>query len=235
MLPFKVHRFQIGSMRCLLLPKMTRVQMHVISDRLTSLGYSVHLTRALAAKYADSTVRVDPSGVCWSTGNFDDSIIPAIPSILASEKEKVPTEELESMYVAVGRSEHGVRARLTTRLESYSNWRRLRESDTCALSPDEHLVACFMLRRANGSCGVLTDFPVRRSEVRIFGGRRYFDSHLDCRQVASTLRVAGAKSKKNSYLRREGLLELGRLKLPSAREWRELFDKLGEWCYFKPA
>lgn len=234
MLPFRIHRLRIGGLQYLLLPKMTREQVKVISERLTGAGYSVKLSDCLSARSRKGTIHVDPSGVCRSTTDTTDLVVPAIPDILACKKERIPIGELKSLYLATGRSGRKTRVRISTRTESSLLWRLMRASGDCGLSPDEHAVATFLLERAGGTCGVLTDFPGDEPVVKVLGKRRYFDSKVSAAVAAMTLRVAGAKSSRNSYLRRDGVLEFARFERPSAADWHDLFDGLGEWCYFAP-
>ena len=235
MLPFRVHQLRIGSLDYLLLPKMTKAQMNLVSERLTGAGYSVVLSGSLSARSARARVHVAPSGVCRSTDDISDLIIPAIPELLAYEKERIPIRRLISLYLTTGRSGSKTLVRINTRTESWLPWDLMRASDLCGLSPDEHAVSTFILDHAEGACEVLTDFPEEGSEVRVVGRRLYFDSKVSPAMAALTLRVAGAKSSKNSYLRRDGMLKFADLEGPSSAGWSDFFDGLGEWCYFAPA
>ncbi|MDG7007577.1 MAG: hypothetical protein JRN06_04965 [Nitrososphaerota archaeon] len=234
MLSFRVHQLRIGRLHYLLLPKMTRAQMNVISRRVSRAGYSVELSSSLSARSGQGTIQVDPSGVCRSTVDIADLIVPAVPDILACDRERIPLGELESLYLTTDRSGRKSRVRISTRTESFLLWEIMRASGDCGLSPDEHAVATFLLERASGTCGVLTDFPEDGSVARMVEGRRYFDSKISPAMAAKTLRVAGTKYPKNSYLRRDGILELSDIGSSSAGDWLDLFDELGEWCYFTP-
>ena len=232
MLPFRVHQLQIGSREYLLLPKMTHGQMHLISARLESMGYSVQLSRSLSASSRAETIHVEPSGYCWGSSSIGDAILPAIPEILAFPKERVTASALRAMYLTGRKSHQRAVVRLTTRLESFSLWSSLRGLGSCGLSPDEHAVTSFLMRRAKGRCGVATDFPAGNSAPRFYGKKRYYHSRLACKQAADTLRVAGPPGTRNSYLPRDGLIELANMDLPSDRDWGELARRFGEWCYF---
>jgi hypothetical protein len=213
---------------------MNNAQMIVISKRLTLAGYSVVHSNSLLAKSSHSKIRIDASGVCRSTTDVADVIIPEIPDILCMKKEPISMGELKSLYLATGRSGKKTRIRVSTRTESCLLWELMRASDSCGLSPDEHAVATFLLERARSACDVVTDFPEVGSVIRMVGRRRYFDSKVDPATAATTLRVAGAKSARNSYLPRDGMLELANFAKPSAVDWFGLFKELGEWCYFTP-
>ena len=217
-----------------MLPKMTREQLGIISKRLAHGGFSVELFGSLSARSGQGAIHVDPSGVCRSSIDITDLIIPAVPDILACEKARVPIGELVSVYLAAGKSGKKTRVRISTRTESTRLWDFMRASGGCGLSPDEHAFVTFLLGRADGSCEVLTDFPEELSVPRVLGGRRYFDSRISPALAAETLRVAGTKSRRNSYLSRHGMLGFGHYEEPSAPEWFDLFDRLGEWCFFAP-
>jgi len=213
---------------------MTSAQMKAISGRLAGAGYSTELSSSLTAKSDRDTIHVDPWGVCRSSADVADLVVPAIPGVLASEKERIPIRELKSLYFTAERSGRKSRMRISTRLESSVFWDSMRASDTCGLSPDEHAVASFLLKHARGACGMVTDFPSEGSVTRVLGRRRYFDSKVDPATAMKTLRVAGAKSPKNSYVRRDEMLEFAGFEGPSETEWLGLFDQLGEWCFFAP-
>jgi hypothetical protein len=234
LLPFRIHQFCIGRLHLLLLPKMNNAQMMAISKRLTQSGYSVEHSDSLLARSGHGKIRIDASGVCRSTADIADLIIPAIPDILSFEKESIPMDELRSLYLAIGRSGKKTRIRISTRMESCLLWEFMRASDSCGLSPDEHAVASFLLEHTSSACGVLTDFPEEGSVIRMLGRRRYFNSKVNPATAAMTLRVAGAKSVRNSYLPRDGMLGLASFDKPSALDWVGLFKELGEWCYFTP-
>lgn len=234
MLPFRIHQLEIGRLHYLLLPKLTRWQMRVISERLTEAGYSVELSDHLSARSAHASIRVDASGVCRATTDVGDLLIPAVPDILASRKARIPMSELESLYLAGGRFGRKTTIRVFTRVESGRLWDLMRASESCGLTPDEHAVTSFLLERSHGACEVLTDFPTHESVVRVLRGRRYYNSRVYAATASMTLRAAGARSPRNSYLRRDGVLKVDNLRRPSASDWRCLFNELGEWCYFAP-
>jgi hypothetical protein len=234
LLPFRIHQFRIGRVHLLLLPKMNNAQMMVISKRLTEAGYAVERSDSLLAKSGHSKIRIDASGVCRSTTDIADLIIPVIPDILSLKKESICIGELKSLYLATGRPGKKTRIRISTRTESCLLWELMRASDSCGLSPDEHAVSSFLFEHTSGACDVVTDFPEEGSMIKMLGRRRYFDSRIGPSTAAMTLRVAGAKSARNSYLPRDGMLGLTSFERPSAMDWLGLFKELGEWCYFTP-
>jgi hypothetical protein len=232
LLRFKVYQLQLGPRHYLLLPKMNGRQMEVIEQRLAKKGFSVRLSGSLVAKSREGVLHLNPSGTCWSAFDPGDLILPAVPEVLEAPKEHVPLRTLQSVYFKTGGSAKAVR--LSTRIESGSNWDRLRAAGECGLCPDEHAVATFLISRAGGTCELLTDFFTEGASPRLCGRKRYFDSALPCREVASTLRVAGGDTSRNSYLRRDNMLRLKKELWPSKSDLSELFHSLGEWCSFIP-
>ncbi len=234
MLSFRVHGLEIGQRHYLLLPKMTPKQMRLLAGRLEGAGYSVRQGDSLSARSRESTIHVAPSGICWSTTDPSDAILPAIPDILTCEKERVPVRDLESIYLTRRRLGAGSLVRISTRIESASLWDSLRASDGCGLAPDEHAVASSLIKKSAGDCEVLTDFPADDSVPMICGRKRYYHSRLGCTLAAETLRSVRAKGPRNSYLFRSGVLKLGRLERLDL-DWFELSEELGDWCSFAPA
>jgi hypothetical protein len=234
LLSFKVHQFLLNGRHYLLLPKLTHGQMRVLAVRLQRNGYSVQLSKSLSAKSRGGVIRVDPSGLCWSMFDCSDEVLPAIPEVLSSPKETGPLDVLESMYFRLARSGRKTLVRLATRLESSTSWDALRATGDCALAPDEHAVATFLTRRARGTCIMLTDFPGDEAVPKLFGRKRYFESTVGFDDAESTLRSVGERASRNSYLLRDNTLRLsGRLAF-SRDDVEELFEGLGEWCYFAP-
>ena len=186
------------------------------------------------ARSGRSKIHIDPSGLCRSTTDIADLIIPLIPDILSLEKQPIPIDELKSLYLTTGRIGRKTTIRVSTRLESCNLWESMRATDSCGLSPDEHAVSSFLFEHARGVCEVVTDFAEAGSVIRMLGKRRYFDSKIDPSMAATTLRVVGAKSARNSYLPRDGMLRLANFENPSAVDWLSIFKELGEWCYFTP-
>jgi hypothetical protein len=198
-------------------------------------GFSVRVGRFITGKSRLGAVRIDPSGVCWSTFDPGDAILPVIPTILASPKVGISLEELEAMYFKVARSEETILARLTTRVEASTHWEELRASGGCGLAPDEHAVASFLIKKGKGPCKLLTDYPTKGAKVRIYGRRSYYESSLSRSEAQSTLRAVGEKDVRNSYIPRDGILRFGEAMTASKEELVDLFVTLGEWCSFRPA
>jgi hypothetical protein len=229
MLSFRVHQLLISGRHYVLLPKLNSHQMGVLAERLTKEGLRVRVTDSIFATSSGETVHIEPSGICWSTSDPADLILPAIPDVLASPKESLPTIDLQSKYFTKSNKVREIQ--LFPRIDVSSNWETLRAEGECGLAPDEHLVTSFLLERARGSCLIVTDFPVDGSRRLILGRRRYFESNVLADEVHRTLRVVGKKGVRNSYLPKGGALSLGPSRL-SSRDIGELVSQLGEWCYF---
>lgn len=229
-----VHQLQIRKTYFLLLPKLNSAQVRVLARRFADKGHSVQLSRLLSAKSKEGTIRIDQSGLCWSAFDPSDAVLPAIPDVLACPKERLPLEELQAMYFKVARSGGRTTLRLAPRIESSSLWDALRSSGECGLAPDEHAVTSFLIHQARGRCSMLTDFLCDGSVMRVYGRRVYYDSTLGNAEAASTLRTVGEKASRNSYLQRDGTLRLTGTIPPSRKRLVELFEGLGEWCFFNP-
>jgi len=234
LLSFKVHQFLLKGRHYILLPKLTYAQTLLLAARLEKKGYSVKATKFLTAKSRGRTIHIDSSGLCWSMFDCSDEVLPAIPEILSSPKESGPITRLESMYFRIAKLGRKTTVQLITRLESSTSWDALRSAGDCALAPDEHAVATFLMRKARGTCSMLTDFLEAESPLRICGRRRYFDSTLGISEAESTLRRVGERSLRNSYLPRDSMLRFSGELAFSPNDVEGLFDDLGEWCYFAP-
>ena len=194
----------------------------------------MQVSQLLTARSSEGTIRVYPSGLCQSSFDPADAILPAIPEILACPKQKIPLRELETMYFVAARAGGNTTVRLSLRTESGSIWDALRGAGECGLPPDERLVATFLLRDSGGMQEMLTDWPTEGSVRKVFGRRRYYNTLLDHARAASTLRAAGEGHSKNSYLPRDSTLRFRGSYLPSRKDLLRLFFELGEWCFYAP-
>jgi hypothetical protein len=234
LLAFKVHQFILKRRHYILLPKLTHGQMRALAVRLGKNGCSVQLSESLSAKSRGGVIHIDPSGLCWSLHDCSDEILPAIPEILSFPKDRSSLASLKSMYFRTARSGGQTVVRLSTRLESSTSWDVLRASGDCALAPDEHAIATFLIKRGCGSHSLVTDFPTEESVPRLCGRKRYFESTLGLAEAESTLRVAGKRAVRNSYLSRDGTLRSSGGFGYSLTDAKRLFEGLGEWCFFSP-
>ncbi len=232
MLPFIVHRLEIAGRHYLLLPKLNSKQITVLTEDLERRGYSVHASSTLSARSEGKTIHVDSSGICWSSVDPEDVVIPTIPDLLSCPKERMPLSDLSALYFKTAMSEKRRVFRMVTRLESLTLWDSLRASDECMLAPDEHAVAVTVMANAKGTFQLLTDYAGERPIPRILGRRRYFESTVDFREAQKTLRVVGARASRNSYLPRDGTLRFNEDSRLPRQELERAIEALGEWCSF---
>ena len=232
MLRFKVHQFCLRRTHYLLLPKLNRDQLQVISRRLGKLGSLAKPAGALSAKLKEGMIHVDPAGLCWSRSDPADAILPVMPEVLSCPKAKVSLNDLSAKYYRALRTRGAASVRLSLRLESGPLWKVLRASGECALAPDEHEVVRLLLRGATGRCRVVTDYPTDGSAMVRLGRRRFFDSVVSPDEAASALRMAGTRAPRNSYIPRDGTLALDGGSTLLSEEGARLFDVLGDWCSF---
>jgi hypothetical protein len=232
LLPFKVHQLQLGGRHYLLLPKLNTMQAEILESRLVKSGFSVERGEVLTARSRQGAIHVAKSGLCWSSLDPSDWVLPAIPDLLASPKERTSLASLRSLYLSLPRSGASKAIRLFTRVECGPLWLKMRASDGCGLAPDEHAVATFLFNRTDRRCALLTDFFVDGATPRICGRRRYFDSDLKSDEAVATLRVVGRRGIRNSYVNKEGTFRLAGLRAVRQLDWESLFEELGEWCFF---
>jgi hypothetical protein len=207
--------------------------MHVLGRRFQRLGRVRMSSDHLSAELRSGVLHVVSSGLCWSRIDPADFILPIIPDILSVSKNDIPSkEDLESMYFRTSRESGVFRIHLRVRLERSSTWSALRALGECALAPDEHAVVTHLLRSSRGSCRVLTDFPGHCSKLVVYRGKRYFDSRVEATYAAETLRHTDEGSARNSYVPRNGVLELRGASCLERRTIADLFESLGEWCSF---
>ncbi len=231
LLPFKAHHLQVGGRHYIILPKLNKEQTGIMVGRLAREGFSVRQGSSITAASSKCVIHVEPLGLCWSSSDPSDYILPSIPEILGCKKEATTVGALLGMYFATF-SVHGSSiVRVSPRLESLGNWDGLRSSGGCGLAPDEHMVAQLVLGGARGSCSVITDFADAGSIPFYSGGRLYFRSRLPVRRASETLRVVGSAKRENSYLPRDGILRLPGLVL-DRRTLLAGVEGLGDWCAF---
>jgi hypothetical protein len=210
-------------------------QMHLLGTRFRQLGRVRRVSDRLSVELKAGIMHVSSSGLCWMRIDPADYILPIIPEILSVSKEKIPSKEaLERMYFRTSVETGVLRVHLHVRLEHNSTWRALRASGECALAPDEHAVATHLLKNSRGSCGVVTDFPNHCSKLVIFRDRKYFDSTVETKYAAETLRHTDAGSARNSYIPRNGVLDLKDSSFVERQDIKDMFESMGEWCSFSP-
>jgi len=193
---------------------------------------TVRRTSPLVVNSKEGTIWVSEMGLCWSSHDPSDAVLPSVPALLSCPKEETSMETVRSRYFRASGSKEGTPFHFLPRLESSSRWRELRASDGCALAPDEHAVVSFLLEKARGKCEMITDFVVDGSTPIVLGRKRYFDSKLAPAEAAATLRAVGEQGRRNSYVHRDGNLRLSSSSGISRQDWTDLFSDLGDWCPF---
>jgi hypothetical protein len=234
MLEFGLHEIRVGSRFYILLPKLNRTQMQTLGARLKRQGFAISGDSSMTAKERGVVLHIDSGGLCWSTSDPADWIVPAIPELLSAPKEEVPLEQLKRRYFSLQTSGSSAILRFEPRIERGSLWRALRGTGDCGLAPDEFAVIMFLLEHTRGRVSLVTDFPTTSSRRRVIGGRQYFETSLTSPQARSTLSSVSKHGARNSYVPPRGVLTLTSFTPPSRRGWVESFEGLGEWCYFRP-
>jgi hypothetical protein len=235
LLEFSLHEIGVGSRFYILLPKLNGTQLQALGTRLKSRGFTLSGGPSITARTKGFILHIGQSGLCWSTSDPADLVVPAIPELLATPKEAVPLEELARRYFFLKTSGSRATLRFNLRLERGSLWRTLRGTGQCGLAPDERAVLLFLLESSEGDCDVLTDFTTPTSRKQVIGGKLYFHSRLRSTVVGSTLSSVGMRLARNSYLPSGDMVHLTKFNPPSRRQLKEFFTSLGEWCYLKPA
>jgi hypothetical protein len=230
---FSLFEFKLGSKNYVLLPKLNSGQMSTIERELKERRFVIRPGQPMTAKRGQAIIKYDAAGLCWSESDLSDIMLPHIPELLASPKEEVPLAALKTLYFGIRTVGPRATIRLRPRLEGGPNWRELRRSGLCALAPDEHSVLAFLLEHASAPLNVITDFATEVSKSRIVSGRQLYEARIGAALVTSTLSSAEKQGTRNSYLPRDGALRLARFDPPSKQEYAELFEGLGEWCYFR--
>lgn len=229
--PFRFRQFVLGGRFHVPLPKMVPQQMDTLRRRFESIGFATAGINPLKASKAGTKILVDLRGLCTSNADLSDVIAPALPEILACKPARVPFRTLRDAYFASEKRGDRVLLRLSPRLESESYWDELRSTGSCALTPDERVVYSAVLTTRASLTPLVTDFPAEGSAVRRIGRRQYYDSRLEPKEAASTLRGFGPAQERNAYLPRDSLLSFDQPSLPK-EELLGAFEALGDWCFF---
>ncbi|HME19688.1 MAG TPA: hypothetical protein VKF15_08145 [Nitrososphaerales archaeon] len=234
MLRYELLQLTIGDTEYVLLPKLVPAQLEILANRLSKTGFHMTEGATLTARRPGQAIRVSPAGLCWSNRDPTDAVAPAIPDLLAVQKRPARGGAVLREYFQAKRAGRSPSLRFHLRVESGPLWTRLRRADACGLAPDEHSVVQTALAAGTGQCTMLTDFPVEGSRVRVLGRKQYYVSSLACSEAASTLRVAGRKEARNSYLPEDGCVSLGSMRNISHRQWIDVLKGLGGWCFWDP-
>jgi len=234
MLRYEPLQFSLGNSEYLLLPKLVPSQLGILSNRLSEAGFKITAGASLTARRPGQTIRINPAGICWSNRDPMDAVAPAIPDLLRARKRRTRIGAVRSAYFRSERVGERISIRFVLRIESGLLWTRLRRTGTCGIAPDEHSVASFVLSNGLGQCEMLTDYPLERCKVRVLGNMQYYTSSLSCSEAASTLRLAGRRQVRNSYLPEDGRVELDSVRHAARKQWVGLLRDLGEWCFLDP-
>ena len=223
---------EINGRHYVLLPKLNRVQFAILKERLEERGFKAKGSAPIVARSPEITIHIEAPGLCWSSSDPSDYILPLMPEVLGCRREHTGSRELLGLYLQRGAGNRLSEVRFNPRLESLGNWNGLRSTGGCGLAPDECVVVRSMLSKSRGLHPAVTDFAIDGSIPFVLGRRLYYRGKLPAADMADTLRVVGGeKGRRNSYLPRDGLLSL----MKSARLEKELvdsFESLGEWCPF---
>ena len=231
MLSFRAHSLEVRDRHYVLLPKLNMEQTKALGHCLASAGFSVSYGPSITARRPGLAIHIEQLGLCWASSDPSDYVYPSVPEILACRKEAVSLGRLISMYFGVFTRGRQTFVRLVPRLESLGNWDYLRSSGACGLAPDEQLLTRFLLSKYKGESEVITDFAVGDSSPFYSGRRLYFKSRLPASRASDTLRVVGSKAPCNSYLPRDGVLQLATFS-PQRMGLAACFAEMGEWCPF---
>jgi hypothetical protein len=228
MLRYGVHQFFLESVgRYLLpLPKLGSEHLRAIAEHLARNRFEVSVGRTLRARWREQRISVDPSGLASSNVSLLDALAPCIPDLLREEKVRVDLNP----YFVIKKAADSFYVQVFTRMEGRRIWKELRRIGECALTPDEHHLIQALLAHSVGRVNAVTDFPTETGVQFRVGRRNYFNSVLDVKEFASSLRVMGKMGQKNSYLPVNSILILSGLVVPSGHAVRLAFDELGEWC-----
>ena len=231
MIGFRYRVMEIGDRHVVLLPRLNSAQMRKAAANLESRGFKVSGARKIVAERKGEKIFLADDGVCWSETDPTDELAPILPEMLHVEKEPLPLETILGKYYDLEMNGKAALVRFKPRVESSHFWRVLREKSDCGLAPDERAVANFILGSAGGSTNLLTDFPLERSAVKRFGKFQYYSSFVPVGEAAATLQDCVIKGTRNSYLPKNGVLNLESFKMPSTIKKARLVLRLAEWCY----
>jgi len=218
------------------LPKLTDLQLKLLSAHLEGRGFSVRPgsgpRKRIALKGAQRIAIDGRLGLASSGDDLLDAIAPAVPELLASPKEGVGkiASDGAARYFSLKRSGASVELQLFPRLESLRTWTFLRKDGMCGLTPDEASVLKQLLGRASPTSQVecVTAGPRQGSTPLQVGRKVYYKSAVAVTEFLSSLRTVGSgRADSASYLPRDSVMELRGAQV----ETRIRMEELGEWCY----
>jgi hypothetical protein len=237
MLRFRLRQLHVPSLGryFLPLPKMSDVQLTILSSNLEERGFNVRPGSGPSKRIAlkgTQRISIDGAlGLAGSGADMLDALAPAVPALLASPREGTKAgADIAARYFSMKRSGASAELQLFPRMESLRTWTCLRRDGLCALTPDEAAVLRHVLGRASGASQVecVTARPRLGSRPLQVGRNLYYRSTVPVAEFLASLRTVdsdGAGSA--SYLPRDSVIAL-----PGVRvEMRLDADELGEWCY----
>jgi hypothetical protein len=232
LLHYRVQRLEVRGMNYILLPKLNQAQMELLSRRLTGGSLPAGQRGSFTAKSGQDRIHVDAGGLCWSSSDPSDHVIPEIPDLLGCEKEALGAIEVLRLYLHFDDGRGHGKVRMNTRIESGWNWDTLRTSDECGLAPDERLIVLWFAEGSEGDVVTTTDYPGAGARPFKVGRKTYFESSLNAAELSETLRVAGKRKPRNSYLPRDNILSAVD-KAFLFHDSMKVLEELGDWCSFK--
>ncbi|MDG6954922.1 MAG: hypothetical protein JRN33_08105 [Nitrososphaerota archaeon] len=234
MIPFKVHQLLIGGRYVLPLPKLSSPQQRFLAAEIEKKGFAVRQEAgSVTATSRGYTVHLEQAGYCWSSKDPSDLILPLVPDLLAFPKERVHAREFSQMYFSSFFADGVPSVKARPRLETASNWRRLRASGDCGLTPDERLATAKLMASADHVGPLVTDFPTDESPPMIIGRRLYFQSLVSGAEAGAALRAVGETKPRNCYVPRDGIFRNFEPSL-AMKCASEVALEAGEWCFFEP-
>jgi hypothetical protein len=230
-LEYRYAHLELGGKRkhCILLPKMNGKQLDVLRRKLISLGFRIERKNIFSAKKGTVRIWLDPSGLCWSSVDPTDYVIPSIPELLGCEKEKIRREEFNQLYFNIIKNKDNYLVRFKTRLEHGYTWKLLRKIGISGFSPDECTVIKWLLGFARGNITALCSYPIEDSSILRIGRRNYYVVELDVERFVSEISDFTTHKRRQCFLFQECTVTLRSLNVSSMNKSN---PELGEWCYY---
>jgi hypothetical protein len=236
MLRFQLHQIHISSIPryYLPLPKMTDIQLEILSRHLEERGFSVRKGSKpgrWTALRGGQRISVDGGlGLASSGADTLDALAPAVPEILGAPKTEGGNagRDVAERYFSLKRSGASVELQFFPRMESLRTWTCLRREGLSGLTPDEAAVLKHVLGRAGTSrVRCVTAMPRSGSRRLQVGRKLYYESALSIPEFLSSLRVIDSgRVDSASYLPRDSIFAMSKVRLDASLS----ADELGEWC-----
>jgi hypothetical protein len=239
LLRLRLHQVHIPSLHnyFLLLPKLTEVQLDVLSSHLEGRGFRVRKVggqmKLLALMRTQRISVYGRLGLASSGTDLLDAIAPAVPGLLRAARagKRKTGQELADLYFSVKGFGISRELQFFPRLEALRSWTGLRKDGLSGLAPDEGTVLRRVLGRAPSDSLVtcVTAGPKPNSKVIQVGRNIYYESSIPVSEFLSSLRTVDAgNSESASYLPRNSVLSVPQIRLDT----HLTAEELGEWCGF---